>query len=149
MKRLTKTVSLALLLILAAAQLIQPERVNPPISPERSVWSDRRVDTRVARILRRACADCHSHETTWPWYSHISPLSWLVARHVERGRAKLNFSNWSGPSSDQLEEIYDSIAKKKMPLSSYVLIHPDARLSPADRQILTAWVDGKLVGDPR
>jgi hypothetical protein len=68
----------------------------------------------------------------------------MVARHVVNGRAKLNFSDWSGPSPDQLEEIYDSIAKKKMPMASYVLMHPDARLSQADREILTAWADGKL-----
>ena len=136
--------SLVLLSIIVAAQFVQPERVNPPVSPERSLWNDRRVDARVGHILRRACVDCHSHETTWPWYSKLSPISWMVARHVVNGRAKLNFSDWSGPSPDQLEEIYDSIAKKKMPMASYVLMHPDARLSQADREILTAWADGKL-----
>jgi hypothetical protein len=144
MKRIIRYVALTLLVIIPAAQFIQPETVNPPVSPERSVWNDRRVDPRVGHILRRACADCHSHETTWPWYSRVSPASWFIARHVAKGRAKLNFSDWSGPSSDQLEEIYDSIAKNKMPLRSYLLMHPDARLSQYDRDILTAWADGKL-----
>jgi len=144
MKPRARNISIGLLSLLLAAQLIQPQKVNPPVSPERSVWNDRRVDPRVGHILRRACADCHSHETAWPWYSKISPISWLLARHVVNGRAKLNFSEWSGASSDQLEEIYDSIAKKKMPLPGYLLLHPDARLSQADRELLTAWVDGKL-----
>ena len=143
MTRRVLKLSLALPAILAAAQLIRPGTANPPVTPERSVWNDHRVDPRVARILRRACADCHSHETTWPWYSKISPISWWVARHVDKGRAKLNFSDWSGADPDQLEEISTSIAKNKMPLSSYLLMHPDARLSQADRDILAGWADGK------
>ena len=144
MKQHIRNISFALLSLFAAAQLIQPHTANPPVSPERSIWSDRTVDLRVRRILRRACADCHSHETAWPWYSRVSPVSWLLARHVVQGRTKLNFSDWSGASSDQLEEIYDSVAKGKMPLAGYLLMHPDARLSAADKQILTAWADGKL-----
>jgi hypothetical protein len=73
----------------------------------------------------------------------------MVSRHVIRGRAKLNFSDWSGTSTDQLEEIYDSIAKKKMPLPSYMLLHPDARLSQAEVDLLTAWTDGKLTATLR
>ena len=144
MKRLGRSAVLALLLGLVGTQLIRPDTGNPPVDPARSLWQDHRVNPRVADILRRACADCHSHETAWPWYSKISPVSWFVIRHVRNGRAKLNFSDWSGPSTDQLEEIYNSIAKKKMPLASYILIHRGARLSPADRDVLLAWADGKL-----
>jgi Haem-binding domain len=141
MKRHIRSATITLILGLAAAQLIQPNTINPPVNPARSLWSDRRIDPRVADVLRRACADCHSHETEWPWYSRISPISWLVARHVSDGRAKLNLSNWT-PSQDQMEEILDSVEKSKMPLSSYSLIHPQARLSQADRELLRAWVDG-------
>jgi hypothetical protein len=144
MKRLIRSVTLLLLLGMAASQLIRPNTVNPPVDPTRSLWNDHRVDPRVADILRRACADCHSHETTWPWYSKISPVSWLVARHVIQGRAKLNFSEWSGATADQLEEIADSIDKQKMPMASYLLIHPKGRLSKEDREVLLAWADGKL-----
>jgi hypothetical protein len=141
MERRLKTAALALILGLAAAQLIQPNTINPPVNPSRSVWNDHGVNPKVAEVLRRACADCHSHETEWPWYSKISPISWMVARHVEDGRAKLNLSNWT-PSQDQMEEILDSVEKTKMPLSSYYLMHPKARLSEADRAVLRAWVDG-------
>ena len=67
-----------------------------------------------------------------------------MARHISKGRAKLNFSDWSGASADQLEEIADSIAKGKMPIASYLLMHPQARLSRANREVLLAWADGKL-----
>ena len=149
MKRLVRSAALVLLLGGAVAQLIQPDTRNPPVNPARSLWNDRRVDPRVANILRRACANCHSHETEWPWYSKISPVSWWLVRHVAGGRAKLNFSDWSAASADQLEEIYDSIVKKKMPIPGYLLMHPEARLSQADRDALLAWVDGKLAQKSR
>jgi hypothetical protein len=77
--------------------------------------------------------------------ARISPVSWFLARHVRDGRPKLNFDEWSAAAAtDQLEEIYDSIAKKKMPLASYLLMHPEARLSQADREAVLAWADGKL-----
>ena len=146
MKRLFKLAAPVLLLGLAATQLIQPNTVNPPVDPARSLWNDRRMDPRVAGILRRACADCHSHETKWPWYSRISPFSWFVASHVVKGRTKLNFSDWSGsPDQDLLEEIADAIVKKHMPLASYLWIHSKSRLSKSDQDVLLAWTDGKLV----
>jgi hypothetical protein len=143
MKRRIRSAALVLFVGVGAAQLIQPNTMNPAVDPARSVWNDPSVNPRVSRILRRACADCHSHETEWPWYSKISPVSWFVARHVEDGRAKLNLSNWT-PSQDQVEEIYDSVAKGKMPLAGYNVMHSGARLSQADRDILRAWADGNL-----
>ena len=147
MKRYLKPTAFALLLGVVAAQLIRPDTVNPPVNPKRSLWNDRRVDPLVASVLRRACANCHSHETEWPWYSKISPVSWMLARHVRNGRAKLNFSDWSGASPNQLEEIYDAIDKQDMPPAGYSLMHPEARLSPADREMLKDWADGKLAQD--
>jgi hypothetical protein len=145
MKRFFRSAVLTLLLGGAAAQFIRPNTANPPIDPERSLWNDRRVDPQVAAILRRACADCHSNETAWPWYSKISPVSWWVADHVNKGRAKLNFSDWSGPMADELEEIGDSIHKRKMPLPSYLWIHRHSRLSAADRDLLMKWADGGAI----
>jgi len=52
------------------------------------------VDPQVAGILDRACADCHSNKTRWPWYSHVAPVSWFVIDHVNHGRSHLNFSEW-------------------------------------------------------
>ena len=144
MKLYLRSAGLAVLIAVAAAQMIQPDTSKQTADPERSLWKDRRVDPRVADILRRACANCHSYETKWPWYARISPVSWWLARHVNQGRAKLNFDDWSSAAAtDQLEEMYDSIAKKKMPLASYLLMHPEARLSQADRDTLLAWTDGK------
>jgi hypothetical protein len=135
---------LAVVVGLTAVQFVRPDTSNPPVDHAKSLWADRSVDPKVAGILRRACADCHSHETKWPWYARVSPMSWMMDRHVKDGRAKLNFSDWSGSSQDQAEEIYDSVAKGKMPMQGYLLLHPEARLSKADQETLQAWADGKL-----
>jgi hypothetical protein len=145
MRRHIKFFGIGLILVMAAAQLVQPETKNPAVNPARRLWNDHSMDPQVKEITQRACGNCHSYETKWPWYAKLSPVSWFLARHVEQGRAKLNFDDWSpAAAADQLQEIYDSIAKKKMPLSSYLLMHPEARLSENDRDLLLAWADGKL-----
>ena len=138
MKRQAGSAAVALLLCLAAAQLVRPTVGNPPVNPARSLWNDSRVDSRVAKVLKRACANCHSHETEWPWYSQVSPVSWMLARDVRRARAKLNFSEWSGARPNQLEDIADAIDKHEMPPASYGMTHPESRLSKADRELLDA-----------
>jgi len=145
MKQDLRFFSVASLLCLTVAQVIRPSFDNPPVNPARSLWNDPGVDPRVANVLRRSCANCHSYETEWPWYSKISPVSWLIARHVKNGRAKLNFSEWSGATANQLEEIYDAIDKNEMPPADYSLMHPEARLSEADREVLKSWTEGKVV----
>ena len=98
MKRRVKFAVLASLIGLASAQLIQPDMHNPPVNPARRLWNGD-VNPRVARIMRRACGNCHSYETQWPWYAKISPVSWFLARHVRDGRAKLNFDEWSAAAA--------------------------------------------------
>ncbi len=149
MKRRIQLAVGVLALLIAGAQLIRPDCDNPPSDPARSLWRDPKVDPRVAGVLRRACADCHSHETAWPWYAKLSPLSWMLAHHVHKGREKLNFSKWRGATANQMEEIYDAIDKDEMPPKDYRLMHPLARLSTADRQLLKDWADGKPIEQVR
>lgn len=142
MKRRLKFAVLASLIGLASAQLIQPDMHNSPVNPARRLWNGN-VNPRVAGIMRRACGNCHSYETQWPWYARISRVSWFLAWHVTDGRAKLNFDEWpAAAAADQLEEIYDSIAKRKMPRASYLSMRPEARLSQADRDAVLAWAIG-------
>jgi len=125
------------LVVLLGLQLVPVDRTNPPVLSPISAPEE------VAKILRRSCYDCHSHETRWPWYSRVAPLSWWIADHVEEGRGDLNFSDW--PAFDfELQElafrdIEKQIEKGEMPLRSYLILHPDARLSEADRQLLLRW----------
>ena len=138
---LLRWVALGLGVVFLALQFVPVDRVNPPI--------ERNVDApgEVERILRRACYDCHSHETRWPWYSHVAPLSWWIADHVEPGRGDLNFSQW--PTFDfveqglALEDIEEQIRKGEMPLRSYLILHSEARLTQEDRETLLDWAGSR------
>ena len=85
-----------------------------------------------------ACGDCHSNETTWPWYTNIAPASWLTQHHVDEGRQKLDVSTW-GSGEQEADHAARVVQDGSMPPWDYLLLHPAARLSDADRQAL---VDG-------
>ncbi len=90
---------------------------------------------RTRELFFRACADCHSNETVWPWYSHVAPVSWLVARDVAKGRREMNLSAWR-PGKDKGEEAAKEILEGNMPLKPYLLAHAAARLSIQEKQDL-------------
>ena len=94
-KRVLKYGIGVLLVTLIVSQFIQPERTNPPADPAASFEAVAKPPREVAAVFGRACGDCHSNQTVWPWYSRISPVSWLVVGDVKEGRAKLNFSQWN------------------------------------------------------
>ena len=109
------------------------DHTNPPVTAE-PAWDS--AETRATAVV--ACFDCHSNETVWPWYSNVAPFSWLLQRHVDRGRADLNFSEW-GSGEQESDEIVESVREGKMPTWDYALIHADARLSETEMQ---AFLDG-------
>jgi hypothetical protein len=113
---------------------------NPPVVSE-PTWDS--PQTRA--LAQRACFDCHSNETTWPWYSRVAPISWLVARDVNEGRARLNFSTWGQPTQGGesrrgertgASELVRTVQNGSMPPSIYVLPRPSARLTAAEQQQL-------------
>jgi hypothetical protein len=101
------------------------------------------VPADIQRIFARACQDCHSNNTDWPWYSHIFPMSHLIAADVEQGRSFVNMSRWQNYSRGSqlgiLAAMSNAAVEREMPPSRYLLIHGDARLSDADRHDLAAW----------
>ena len=141
-RRLLPWAGLAALAALVVAQLVPIERANPPVTGALEPPSA------VASPLRRACYDCHSNETVWPWYSAVAPVSWLVAHDVREGRRELNFSSWDGYDAarrrKKLQESRDEMREGEMPPWFYVLMHPEARLSAAERDAVQAWIDGEL-----
>lgn len=102
---------------------------NPPVQV-RPAW----VDPDTQALFTRACADCHSNETRWPWYSNVAPVSWLVQRHVQEGRQKFNV-NVPGFGRDA-DEAAGQVRRGKMPEPTYLPLHPEARLTDAERQQL-------------
>jgi hypothetical protein len=135
--RLLRAGIASVLVILAGIQFVPVDRSNPPVR------LDVAAPTAVNSVLRRACYDCHSNETQWPWYSHVAPISWFVADHVHDGRGDLNFSEWPAfdfeLQAEAFQDIETQVSKGKMPLRSYQLIHPGARLSDDDRETLLRW----------
>ena len=91
----------------------------------------------------RACYDCHSNETVWPWYSHVAPVSWLVQRDVDEGRRKLNFSAWDRPQKEARESA-KTVRKGEMPPWFYPLIQREARLTAAETRALLAGLEATL-----
>lgn len=137
-------VSLAALTVLfIALQFSQPAKTNPASDPALALQARAQVPIEVTKIFDRACRDCHSNETAWPWYSRIAPVSWLVADDVRIGRQQLNFSEWARYSARQaenkLEEICAAVQTEAMPPKKYTLAHPEAKLTASDVKTICAW----------
>jgi len=127
--------ALGVLVVSLVIQLVPYGRdhSNPPVTAEPTWDSPRTRELAVA-----ACYDCHSNEVEWPWYSNVAPISWSTQRHVDDGREDLNFSEWDRPQ-EEADEAVETIVDGEMPPLYYMLTHPDARLSDAEKQEL---VDG-------
>ncbi len=135
--------SITALGLVLVAQLVPYGRdhTNPPVLAE-PAWN-----TPATRALAaRACFDCHSNETRWPWYSNVAPMSWLVQNHVDEGREVLNFSEWNRGDSEA-DEAADAVRKGEMPPRSYVLMHPDARLTDDERALLVRGLEATIPPD--
>lgn len=144
--RLRKTAKLVLLVLgglFVVIQFFRPDRDNPPEDPTRTLQATLSPPAAVEAILDRACADCHSNRTRWPWYTNIAPVSWFVADHVHEGRRELSFSRWADYKVDRQARKLAGMCREArsgdMPLGSYVIIHRDAKLSKADVQTLCEW----------
>lgn len=142
MKTWLKSVGIAIVVILVGLQLIPVNRTNPAITREVK-WNA--PTTRA--LAQRACYDCHSNETTWPWYGYVAPISLFLANHIDEGRGRLNFSAWDQPNTE-LDEVIESINKNKMPLWDFVLMHPEAKLTNAEKATLVAGLQATFNQDP-
>jgi hypothetical protein len=143
-----------LFVVFLLIQVKRPNRTNPPVNPSLVYTAHLSVPNNVDSMLRRACFDCHSNETHWPWYTNVAPVSWLIAQDVEEGRKHLNFSEWGtlkkGRMIKKLADIDGEVSDKSMPLPKYLKLHPEAVLTDADRDRLSKWVTGegnRLGGD--
>ena len=129
-------------------QLVRPPRTNPPTDPSRTLAARGSLTPEAAVVLDRACRDCHSNETRWPWYSNVAPVSWFVIDHVDHGRRHLNYSDWAQYEPDVAKRLLKNACefarKETMPLPSYARVHAEARLSDRDIAALCDWTDGVL-----
>jgi len=142
------------IVLIALIQFVPTQHSNPPAA-DPVVFADPNAEA----IARRACYDCHSNQTVWPWYAYIAPFSWYTINHVAEGRAQLNFSDVAATltqaragdkdgeqtsTAELAEESAETINKNEMPPSYYTLVHTDAILSAADKEALIAGINQAL-----
>lgn len=141
---------MGLLVGLLLIQFIRIDKTLPASDPSQDFLAVNATDEGTANILRNACYDCHSHQTEYPWYTNVAPLSWWIQNHILEGREHLNFSIWSTypakKSHHKLEECIEMTKEGEMPLASFTWTHPEARLSSEQKALLTGYFQ-KLYGE--
>ncbi|NPV77145.1 MAG: heme-binding domain-containing protein [Anaerolineae bacterium] len=131
-----------LLSLFVGFQLIPVSRENPPVTLEVR-WDS----PQTRELAKRACFDCHSNETVWPWYAYIAPVSFGISNHVMEGREKLNFSEWDKTNCD-FREVEETITEGEMPLWNYLLMHPEANLTATEKEQLLSGLRATFQQDP-
>ena len=140
-----KRVLYALLLSLLIIQFIRPDK-NLAVGPfENDIHKKFPMNEQVTSTFQRACYDCHSNNSKYPWYYNIQPVAWWLQHHIDEGKSELNFNEFASYSTKKqdhkLEEIAEAITDEWMPLKSYRLVHKDSKLSDEEKKILIAWVN--------
>lgn len=134
---------LALLFVFIAMQFIHPAQNKSTADQPGDFIQQFNVPANVTGILKTSCYDCHSNNTRYPWYANVQPFGWLLANHIKEGKRELNFSEFGSypkrRQTSKLKVIAGSVKDGSMPLSSYALIHGDAKLNDSEKQLLIDW----------
>ena len=140
-----KKISLVLVIIFVGIQFIQPAHNKSGQVLPTDFIVVYTVPTNVKVILQNACYDCHSNNTDYPWYSNIQPMAWIMKRHINNGKEKLNFSDFGSYSSrrqiSKLKGITNQIKDDEMPLSSYTMMHSKANLTKEEKSLVIDWMN--------
>lgn len=134
---------IALLVILILIQFLRPEKNQSTGLSPNDITTKYAVPANVHTVLKRSCFDCHSNNTTYPWYNNIQPVAWWLNHHIHEGKDELNFSEFATyppkKARHKLEEIGEAVTDGWMPLGSYLWIHHDARLKPEEAKLIANW----------
>ena len=132
-----------ILILLIGIQFIRPARNYSGATSENSLGRLYEIPDTVSWVLQKACVDCHSNTTRYPWYSNIQPLGWILANHIRKGKTDMNFDEFGTYSGrkqkNKLKAVVNVIRDNKMPLRSYAWMHKDARLNEKEKQLLINW----------
>ncbi len=143
--KLLKSIGLVMLVVLVGIQFI-PSRTNQDkaVSPSDFIVTNG-IPENIGHILRTSCYNCHSNNTSYPWYSRVQPVGWFLQNHINKGKAELNFSEFGSYSvrkqKSKLSSMVSQIGKDEMPLSSYTFIHHEARLSQEYKKVLIDYLN--------
>jgi len=137
------------ILVFLVLQFFQIEKQNPE-NLSSNIFSKYETQADIKNILKKACFDCHSNETRYPWYSYVQPFGWWLQHHVEEGREHLNFSDFTSrriaSQNHKFEEIIELVKSKEMPIPSYTWLgmHKEANLTDEERSMLTSWAQMQM-----
>ena len=138
-----KRIILIVAVLLVVIQLYRPAKTNPPVDPAKTLHASSQMPPDVAQALDRSCTDCHTYNTTWPKYSYLAPISWIVIDDVDEGRRHVNFSEWATYSPERqqtkLSDICSEVKDGGMPLRQYTWMHSSTALTQAQRESVCAW----------
>lgn len=140
-----KKILLFLAVLLVVIQVFRPER-NLSRDYSKDITKVYTVPPNVQLILQRACYDCHSNYTTYPWYTNIQPIGWWMQHHVDEGKEELNFSDFASYSkkrqAHKMEEVAEVVSEHEMPIASYTRMHHTAKLDTIQERVLVEWATG-------
>jgi hypothetical protein len=138
-----KRISVVLLVIFCLIQVFRINKTTIPVNEQTDFMAVTQTNPEVTTILKNACYDCHSNQPTYPWYTNVAPVSWWIKNHINEGSKHLNFSIWQTYTTKRkdhkLEECVEMIEEGEMPLNSYTWMHPEAKLTDAQKQLLIDW----------
>ena len=137
-----------LALVITGIQLIPTELPATSTDNPGDIIKSGLVSQDVAILLKTSCYSCHSNETKYPWYAHVAPSSWLIARDVHEGREELNFSRWQDYDVSKilgkLDDITAEVGEGRMPMGIYTIMHPSAKLDDAQRKLIVRWAEATM-----
>jgi Haem-binding domain len=140
-----KKVLLGIFVLVVIAQFFRPEKNLSAADGANAIGTKYEVPAPVQALLHRACYDCHSNRTHYPWYAEVQPVGWWLAKHVKDGKQNLNFSEFGTytvkRSVNKLEQISEDVSQQAMPLPSYTWGHPEARLTKEEMKLLVDWAE--------
>jgi hypothetical protein len=138
-----KRVGIAFIVLFIVIQVFRINKTITPVNEQTDFMAVTQTNPEVATILKNACYDCHSNQPTYPWYTSVAPVSWWIKNHINEGSKHLNFSIWQTYTvkrkDHKLEECVEMIEEGEMPMNSYTWMHPEAKLTDAQKQLLIDW----------
>ncbi|MBL7919338.1 MAG: heme-binding domain-containing protein [Bacteroidia bacterium] len=147
LKKITKKkIALFILVLLVVCQFIRIDKTTKPVDPTLDIIVLTKPSAEIASILKVSCYDCHSYQPAYPWYTNIAPVSWWIKHHINEGTHHLNFSDWGNYTQKRkdhkLDECIEMVEEDEMPMSSYTLMHNEAKLSAEQKTLLINWFKG-------
>ena len=138
-----KRIGIAFIVVFIVIQVFRINKTITPVNEQTDFMAVTQTNPEVATILKNACYDCHSNQPTYPWYMSVAPVSWWIKNHINEGSKHLNFSIWQTYTvkrkDHKLEECVEMIEEGEMPMNSYTWMHPEAKLTDAQKQLLIDW----------